>query len=439
MDERVNFILVGEPKEPIYQPCQIEVEKFKRRKPPLLLSYEIKPTFYKFKKRTADRLATATFPCCLIIQSLFTAILFSQINLKSILWWLFAIPIVTLLVKFIYKTIAQVINERRVKIHDNDILDHIYAAEYEGPPGSGKTSSIGTDGVKMARYMWAQVCEKYAMLEPFLDEIPFWPRKEKEDALEIIESYNFFKNSGTVPCLYTSFPAYVDGVPTNILTADHILQKEKLPYGSVLVMDETSLMFPQELYKVKPYELVEFFKFLRHFGNFHVFSAEQDEDSNVIYLRRVAGLHRTFIIQEWIHQPKFLIWLYNKLFNWCSKKPFTKKTVNFFLIFKQFYKAFGYRKYYFLDNNLSGVKTYVTRPNLKLDYDDRCYRNLYRCRNKSLKVTPWTSYIPDNFDLKRIFPEGLREISKSKAQIKQEAINKRRKNNGKKTTKSNTT
>lgn len=438
MNERVNFILIEEPKEPILQPWQIELRKFKHSKT-LLLSYECKPSFYKFKKRTADRLALATIPGCLIIQCLITAILFNQINFRNIFWWLFAIPIVTLLVILVYKTVAQIINERRVKIYDNDISSHIYAAVYQGAPGAGKTSSIGTDGVKMASYMWSTICEKYAMLEPFIDEIQYWPKKEKKDALEIIESYKFFIYSGTVPCLYTSFPAFVDGVPTNVLTADHILQKEKLPYGSVLLMDESSLMFPQELFKVKPYDLVEFFKFLRHFGNFHVFSTEQNEEANVIYLRRVAGLSRTFIIQEWIHKPKFLIWLYNKLFNLRSRRPFTKAAVNFFKIFKQYYNAFGYRKYYFFDNNSSAIKTYVTRPNLKLDYDDRCYRNLYRCRNKPLKVTPWMSYIPDDSDLKKIFPEELREMSKSKAQIKSEAIQKRRKNSGKKTNKSTAT
>lgn len=438
MNERVNFILIGEPKEPILQPWQIELRKFKHSKT-LLLSYECKPLFLKFKKRTADRLALATIPGCLIIQCLLTAILFHQINFRNIFWWLFAIPIVTLLVILIYKTIAQVINERRVQIHNNSIPENIYVYVYSGNPGAGKTSSISNDLKHLADYKWSEICEKYAMYEPFLEQIPFWPRKEKEDALEIIESYNYYQESGTYPCLWSTVPAFVDGVPANMLVADHLLQRERLPYGAVCLLDETSLILPQELYKDKPYEIIEMCKFVRQYGEFHFGSTEQDEDSNLIYLRRVAGRKIYYIKQEWVLKPRFLLWLYNKLFNRRAKRKFTARAVNFFKLFDQYIHAFGYRKYYYTEEGVTGVQNFVLKPNLCLEYDDRCYRNAYRCLNKPLKKSAWDYLRPTKRDIDAIFSEELRNLGKTKAQKKQDAINNRRKANGKKNTKSNTT
>ena len=439
MKKRVNFILIGEPKEPIPQQWQIELGKFNRSKTLLLPPPEIKPLFLKFKKRTADRLALATIPGCLIIQSLITAILFSQINFRNIFWWLFAIPIVTLLVILVYKTIAQVINERRVKIHNNSIPNNISVFVYDGNPGAGKTSSIANDEKHLADFMWSQICEKYAMYEPFLDEIQFWPQKEKEDALEIIEAYNFYQNSGTYPCLWSTVPMFIDGVPVNKLTADHLLQRERLPYGAVCLIDETSLVLPQELFKDKPYEIIEMCKFPRHFGDFHYGSTEQDEDSNIIYLRRVAGRRLHLLQQEWVQKPRLLLWIYNKLFNLRSRKPFTKKTVNFFKLFNQYIRSFGYRKYWYTEEGFSKVQSFVLKPNLCLEYDDRCYKNAYRCLNKPLNVSKWEYLRPSKRDIDEIFSDELKQRAKSKAQIKSEAIQKRRKNSGKKTTKSNTT
>lgn len=439
MQERVNFILIKEPREPLLQKWQMDKERFLRSHILRLPPTEIKPLFLKFKTQTADRLALATIPGLLIFQILYTAILFAKLNFKSILWWLFAVPIVSILVLLVYKTVAQVIYERRVKIHNNSIPDNIYVYVYSGNPGAGKTSSLSNDFKHLADHMWSDICEKHAMYEPFLNQIPFWPRKEKEDALEIIEAYNFYQDSGTYPCLWSTVPAFVDGVPANKLVADHLLQRERLPYGAVCLLDESSLILPQELYKDKPYEVIEMCKFVRHYGDFHFGATEQDENSNLIYLRRVAGKKPYFIKQEWVQKPRFLLWLYNKLFNRRAKRKFTTKAVNFFKLFKQYIRAFGYRKYYYTEEGVPGVQTFVLKPNLCLEYDDRCYRNAYRCLNKPLKKSAWDYIRPTKRDIDAIFSEELRNRGKTKAQKKQEAINNRRKTNGKKTTKSNTT
>lgn len=428
MKNEVNFILQGTAREPILQQWQIGLRTFQHQQKPLLLPYVKQPVYLKFSKSMADKLALMTRPALLLILTLFTAITFLNLNIKSVWWWLCAVPVVLLELLLIYKVFAQIINERRVKIHIASIPTNISVFVYDGPPGAGKTSSMMSDLMFLADSMWAKIREEYSMLEPFLDEINFWPTKQKEDALEIIEAYEFFSTSGGYPCLWSTVPAFVDGVPVHVLSADHLLQKKRLPYGSVCILDETSLILPQELYKNKPYEIVEMCKLLRHFGDFHFGSTEQDEDSNVIYLRRVAGQSRHLIEQRWIDQPKVLQWIYNKLFSLRSRKPQTVRSVIFFKNFKRYIKAFGYRKYFYTDNTSSKVQSFVLKPNLYIDYDDRCYKNVYRCLDKPLEKSVWEYYRPSKRDLAKIFPEELRQSAKTKIQLKKEAIERRKAN-----------
>lgn len=427
MDDGTNYIpnfILGKSAVPIKQPWEYELEKFKQSKV-LFLTYTIKPKFLKFKKTTADKLALATIPICTFIQALFVSICFLHLNIRSFWWWLFAIPTFVVFGTLVYKLISQIICEMKVKIHNNNIPENISVVVYDGPPGTGKTSALCNDYKNLADSKWFKICEKYAFYEPFLEDIPLWPQKEKEDAIEIIEAYNFYKTSNSYPCLWSTVPAFVDGVPVNKLTADHLMQRKRLPYGAVCIIDETSLVLPQELFRDKPYEVVEMCKFPRHFGDFNFGSTEQDEDSNLIYLRRVAGLTNHMLAQEWIKQPKFLQWIYDKLFNIRFKRPFTKNASNFFKLFKQYIKAFGYRKYYYTNNISPGVQTFLLKPNLCLDYDDRCYKNAYRCLNKPLEKSTWEYLRPSKRDIDQIFSDELKQRGKSHAQLKREAAQKR--------------
>lgn len=425
----INF-LIGKTRAPIIQPWEKELNTFKKEKPRLCIGFQYRePQYLKFKPTTADRIAVSIRPT---LMAIFIAIAIMQIlffNYTSWFWWTTVVITTPWLVLFIVSTIRQIHFERRVKQHYDEIPDNIAVQVREGVPGAGKTSSLLNDMKILADLMWDNICEKYRMLEPYLEDIPYWKEKSREDAEEIIEAYNFYQDGGTYPCFWTSLPCFVDGIPTNRVTANHLLQKERLPYGSVLVLDETSLILPQELYRDKPYELIEVCKFPRHFGDFKIGSTEQDEDSNLIYLRRVSGQTMSMLEQEWIQQPKILQWIYDKLLN--KTKTMTKKKVNFFKMFNQLIHAMGYRRYWYIERTLgvggnSGIQSFILKPNLNITYDDRSYKNAYKCKDKPLIQSKWEHLRLTKEEIDAIFPQELKDRGKTKEQIKREAIERKK-------------
>ena len=432
-----NFVL-GESSEPEVQEWQKQkqlflewktrAQQFKQQQTILTIGYTKTPIFARFKRSATEKIALAIRPCCFGITFTISALLLAFHNFSSVLWWIFAVITAPLLLFTSYRTIMQIYYETQVKNHESDVKDGVAVEIRDGPPGSGKTSSLVNDYKVLADKRYNTICNKYALLEPFLDDIPFWPIKEREDAEEIIEAYNFYKNSNSYPCLWTSVPSFVDDVPTNMLTADHLMQRKRLPYGSVVIMDETSLILPQELYHDKPYEILEMCKFPRHFGDFIYGSTEQDEDSNLIYLRRVAGCTKHMIKQEWIQKPKILMWIYDKLLS--KVKVMTKKKVNFFICLDKIIHSMGYRKYYYTETfggfvPVPGIQTFILKPNLVVDYDERAYKNAYRCKNQQLEQASWEHLRLSDAELKLIFTEELKKRGKTRAQIRREATERR--------------
>lgn len=426
-NKRPDFYL-KKSKVPLYQPWELELIKHKQSKAICLPWPERKPNYVKFKSETADKIAMSLRPLCFGILFILTIILLAFNDFSNLWWWLGAGVVAPLLVTFSYYTLTQCINESKIKIRNASIPDNISAEVREGVPGAGKTSSLLHDLKILADMMWNKICNKYALLEPFLDDIPYWPQKEREDAKEIIEAYNYYNNGNGYPCLWTSVPCFVDGVPAYRVTADHLLQRTRFPYGAVVMLDETSLILPQELYRNKPYEIIELFKFLRHFGDFKIGSTEQDEDSNVIYLRRVAGASKRMIGQVWVQRPRFLEWIYDFQLN--HTKNMTKKKVNYFLIFNKIIRSMGYRKYYYYENAMTldtvpGLKSFVLKPNLNMTYDDRAYKNAYQCKDVPLVHSSWEHLRLTTQEIKEIFKQELKELGKTKAQQKEEARQRR--------------
>lgn len=425
---RPNY-LIGKSTVPVWQEWQKNLFLFKQTHSSIALPWpERKPHYIKFKSETADKIAMAIRPICFGIFFILATFLIVFNNFSNIWWWLGAGIVVPFLFTFSYYTITQLTNETKIKIRNANIPDNIAAEVREGVPGAGKTSSLLHDLKILSDIMWRKICNKYALLEPFLDDIPYWPHKEREDAEEIIEAYNFYMNGDGYPCLWTSVPCFVDGLPAYRVTADHLLQKKRFPYGSVVMLDETSLILPAELYRSKPYAIVELFKFLRHFGDFKVGSTEQDEDSNVIYLRRVAGASKKMIGQEWIQRPRFLEWIYNWQIS--HVKKMTQKKVNYFMVFDKIIHSMGYRKYYYYENAMTldtvpGLKSFVLKPNLNMTYDDRAYKNAYQCKDEPLIHSSWEHLRLTSKEIKEIFTQELRELGKTKQQIKEQARLKR--------------
>lgn len=433
-----NFTLIGKSKEWNYWQLfywQWWNERNQRRNPNnLRLTYTITPLFATFKN-TWYKYIGKTYRLWNFVLTLAPLLVAITYYTSSIWWWLIIALLIPLpFINFVY-LLFDIAYKIRVRAHIDSISIENAVETRAGVPGAGKTSSLLYEYVFMADMMWEKICQAYKLFEPYLDDIPFWPKKQREDAEEIIEAYKFYadqpEDKKTYPCLWTSVPAFVDGVPCNRLTANHLMQRERLPYGACQVLDEISLILPQELFRDKPYEIVEMAKFPRHFGDFHIGSTEQSKDSVLVYMRRVTAKNRYMLKQEWIMQPKVLQWIYDHQLNACSNV--TEFKAGYFRIFKRIINHIGYRKYYYIDSgneNEPGEKktrTFILPPYLNVEYDSRAFKNAYRCKDEPLKQNSWEHLRLSKQEIDQIFTDELKQRAMSKEQKKQREEERKKK------------
>lgn len=392
------------------------------------LSYQITPLYASFKKKWFRwfgnwfRLLMAIIPAIILAR----LILDYQANWK---WWVLTIVCAPVIVISFFNLIKDFVCKIRVKIHEASIETNKYVILRHGRPGGGKTSSLVYDSKILADLMWESIARKYKLLKPYLKEIQFWPERMREDAVEIIEAYEFYQNGKTVPCLWSSVPVFCDGVPANRLTANHLMQRERLPYGSVLILDEVSLILPQELFRNKPIEIEEFSKFPRHYGDFHIGTTEQGKDNMFKALRNSSAENRCMVSQKWILKPNLLIWIYNTLLD--KLKNLNKVTVNFFKFFDLIINSIGYRRYTYFDTGtedrveIGKNQTFILPSFLNVSYDERAFKNAYRCKDKPLIQSSWTHLRLSKEELDEIFTKELQE-RKTKVEIRSEENRKRK-------------
>ena len=108
----------------------------------------------------------------------------------------------------------------------------------------------------------------------------------------------------------------------------------------------------------------------------------------------------------------------------------TQKKAGFLHRFKKIIDNFGFRKYYYKeylggDEESGRIKSFVVKPSLSIKYNSRSYKNVYRCKDKPLKVSTWMSLYLTEQELKEVFSNDLKDMAKSKAQIKREATERR--------------
>lgn len=392
------------------------------------LEYKKAPLYASFKSSWA-RTIGKWFRLILVIVPTIVLVRLVIDYSNTVLWWALTIASSPMIVISYYNLMADIVCKIRVKAYEASIDDDIYVEQRYGRPGGGKTSSAFYTAKILADIMWKKIKQEYKLLKPYLNDIPFWNTKAREDAQEIIDAYNFYKNSGTYPCLWSSVPGFVDGVPVNRLTANHLMQRDRLPFGTVAILDEVSLILPQELFRNKPVEIEELAKFPRHFGDLHIITTEQGRDNVFKGLRNSAGRIRCMLKQQWILKPRILIWIYDKLLSKTEHMTRTKAT--FFRVLNKVINAIGYRRYTYYDSGtedlreVSKEKTFILPSFLNVTYDSRAFKNAYRCKDEPLKQSSWEHLRLSKEELDEIFTKELQE-RKTKAEVRSEENRKRR-------------
>lgn len=379
-----------------------------------------------------------------LLMVILDLILLISIGFNFMLWYV-SVPLIIISIPFGFFTAWATIDLIRnaayialVKKHNTDILTQKSRVDFrKGPPGCGKSTQTLYEAVVLAEKCWQELTYKYWFYKG-IDEkkLSDFQLQEKK---EVIESYEFYQREGTIPCLWSSVPCKDDqGRLANRLTKDHLLQDKRLPYLSVMFNDEIGIDFEATKGATnKNFKNLSLFgRLIRHFTNGFWRLTEQDEKKAFIDIRRVVERVVLCLSQVWAMEPKILNSFYKKLKNKRIKetnkiykyktdsKTYNKqqrkvyKTSKAFSPFmkklKHYIDCVGFRKYTVEEretNESDGViissktKIFYTPSCLNVNYNDRCFHNLYKCKDKKIEASHFvTDHLTDE-DVKEIFTE----------------------------------
>lgn len=423
-----------------------KVRKFKTNKQ-LLLTFSKpppKPLYMNIKKGAYINLGKFHYLLNFLIMA--TSMLTWLLSTMGVLNVINIIFLAILTPPFIISTIQAIrayIAHCRIISHNNAVSLETHEEVRDGVPGAGKSTSLFYDSVIRANKVWETIQIQHFLIQPVKELIYKTGTDDQiKTMLEIEDAYIYYTTEHLIeidgkkkwtkvfPCLWTNTPIFVDSFPTSKITVAHLLQEERLPYGAVLVEDEGSSTMPPELSYNKPLSMKEFFKYIRHFGDFYLGVTEQDASNLFIELRRCVGKNIYLYGQEWIIKPIFLLWILKRIRNHIFNKGYvTKFTLNLYQILDHYCRCIGVRKYTYKErgnlknNNNQGelesrTKSFILPVMLNFEYDSRTFKNLYKAKNKALKSSIWTKEIVDEESLKEIFRADIQQMAMSKSQRK---------------------
>jgi len=309
-----------------------------------------------------------------------------------------------------------------------------------GTLGAGKTALTLHDCSCLADINADALKLEYRQLQPFYHDVMVNGNAlQVTDAINLRESYQCFfephydrelcKWIYGYPCLVTSIPANINGVPTFKLKFTHLLQREKLAQYSVLFLDEGSEMAGNKLSLTKPLELEKLSKYPRQFGKWYIAITEQAHKNMYIGFKNSASEIRVIQGQKAILNSPLLNWLTehkaDKLRD--TDNP-TKLQVKAFQLVRRVRDAIGLRviEYIYLTsvNNMfveQGRNHKIVVPiRLRVKYDDRVFRTFYKAKSMPLDMHPWVRQYITEAEAIELYQSPLKdEIAMSKKERKE--------------------
>ena len=354
-------------------------------------------------------------------QSVLVLVIFA-IPYTIILLWSAKYLLIFLFV--LYQLLGFFIIKMRQQRHERRITLNNVVIVKIGAPGCGKSSSGLYEAVVMARQMWRDLAWRYYKLKS--------KKVKPQDWDEVKFSYEYFKKSNCVPCLLSNIPVMVDGKYTTFVSKEHCEQKSRLPAHCVLFLDEVGAMLSVDTAKQRQgndedaaqnaVNVSDFFRLCRHFGNWRIICTEQDSENIYIDVRRVVSKNEYMLWQKWVLKPYLFLWLFLPLralaihFQWTSRL-FARPLI----FLEKLCQSIGFRKYRFLTENntqrLSGMqkgkRTFYLPSLLNFKYDERTFRNFYKCKDQKIKPTVFENLVlEDSETFKKMFLRSERMRSR---------------------------
>lgn len=293
-----------------------------------------------------------------------------------------------------------------------------------GPPRSGKSSEGGEAITIHAAAAWQNVVFKRKQYALLVDEFrEAGDKKKLREWRDLNACYNFWTSHPEyIPCFASNVPMFVDGKKTMPLYAKHLQQKERLPPYTNLFIDESSFMIDTDLYKIRPQDVDEMFRFIGHFlgDNVLIVVCEQDATKSYIGIKRSVAFNQFMIGQVWANKPIRLLKRLAKLKAKFMKSENPKQSeAERLLTLDERASRIGYREYHYVragstQNNFiqpSGEQILYLPSKLDYSYDDRVYQELYQSKDAPLNIS---SFAGDDLLTKEYRNEILRYVKEPK-------------------------
>lgn len=301
---------------------------------------------------------------------------------------------------------------------------------FSGAPRTGKSADGGQTIISHCLALQAHNQYRYKLLKTIklycdLDE------NEQREFDELKIAWDFYEaHPDLIPFLASNVPLKIGSQMSLPLHGAHFMQDERLPPFCDVFIDESSVQIDTDLHKDRPQDIDEFFRFPCHFlgDKTLIVNCEQDAVKSYIAIRRSMWFNKYELGQEWVMRPIRLL----KRFERLKRKFIKSKKANIKLAIKLLKlddksRLIGFRRFNFIragstENKYvkpSELQCEYTPSGLDYIYDNRVFRNLYQCKDKSVKY--------DFFDGLLLSPSFRKEIIRLVREGNQKVVGYKRK------------
>ena len=324
---------------------------------------------------------------------------------------------------------------KSTKYKIDNLLDR--ANTFQGVPGAGKTSSINQFGLFIAKIQWTKLRFEHWLICRL--NYKYLPIKLKEKYKEVVKAYNYYKKheENFIPCLHC-FITVKDrhGRCSYRFTKDHFLQRKAVPYRSVWVCDEISSMFPNNT-KGDDKLVGEMCRWIRHLTDSYGLFADIRAGATLLSIREVCGANfNLYKKQKWVLKPRFLIGILNSIkvlisydywvqgFTKEGSRSYNKASANlkkksqrfarFVIWLEKLINCVGYRQYTYKlcgskEQEITGEDVqsskgrYYFTSCLDVIYNDRAFKNMYKCKDMDFDEPKKSDIIMSEKELKELY------------------------------------
>lgn len=287
-----------------------------------------------------------------------------------------------------------------------------------GPPGCGKTFTGSNIAYSLALKRWEDLKTDYFTARTMVKE---WVKNGDAEKLiafkGLKDSYEFFaeREDRFIPCLVTSIPMreYKTGRMSYKLTPAIYAMVQRCAEYTVLFNDETGATFNCHDSLNIADDVQDFMRFIRQMLDAVGINTEQGDDGDAKTFRKSTDYNNYLGGQEWLMRPirlekrfarkkdKYFKRLYKgKLSD--EKAKYVGQTLYYT---KEYIKTIGFRR---IPHELKsagaglfkGVKEDYIFPAIGcVQYNDRAFRDAYKCKDEKIELEGWTSLLIEDCDL----------------------------------------